>query len=334
MVWDRMGATIGCYFEQDLLHFVDFLGGRKSHMKPAINILHVEDDPADALLVQEILMEEAGGTAHYNVVHVDNLKEALKTLHCEGFNAVMLDLGLKDISGVDNVRMLKEENPDIPIIVLTGFNNEDTALQAIKQGAQEYIVKGYSNGNVLRLAIKSSIERKAYERKLFQQANFDELTGLANRRLFKEYLEKALMKAKRFERQEVLMFLDLDRFKDINDTYGHEAGNMLLMLVAERIKQKLRESDMIARYGGDEFIILLGNNDPKNMRQGCVAVAEKILDVIREPYDLGGNNVSLSTSIGIAIYPDSGETPEALLETADHAMYEAKRSGMNQYVFA
>ncbi|PIR34039.1 MAG: hypothetical protein COV36_01505 [Alphaproteobacteria bacterium CG11_big_fil_rev_8_21_14_0_20_44_7] len=301
-------------------------------MQPALNILHVEDDPGDALLMQEILMAEVG-ISTFDVVHVESLKDAITELNKRGFNAVLLDLGLRDVSGVDNVRIIKEENPDIPIVVLTGVDNEDIAMQALQKGAQEYLVKGHGDGKVIRLAIKSSIQRKAVERQLYHQANYDELTGLANRRLFMEHLEKALIKAKRWKREEALMFLDLNNFKTINDTYGHEAGNELLKQTASRLSSILRESDLVARYGGDEFMWLL-DNSAADIKQGCETVANKMIEIMNEPFILGNNSNQISVSIGIAIYPDCADDAASMIDVADMAMYKAKSHGANRYCFA
>ena len=300
--------------------------------KTAFNILHVEDDPGDALLMREALCD---GTDNgiFDIVHVDCLKEALNHIKSRGFNAVLLDLGLKDITGIDNVRAIKEEDPDIPIVVLTGVDSDEMAMQALYHGAQEYIIKGHGDGKVIKLAIKSSIERKAVERRLYYEANYDELTGLANRRLFREHFEKILTRAKRWEHKEALMFLDLDSFKKVNDTYGHEAGNLLLKLASDRIQNVLRESDLIARYGGDEFMLLLDDSSD-DIRQSCITVANKILSVIKEPYTLNGKNIPLSVSIGIAIFPDCGEDTSSLLNAADKAMYASKASGPNHFCFA
>lgn len=302
-------------------------------MQAALNILHVEDDPGDALLMQEVLLDEVGGNA-YDIVHVESLKDALGTMKTKGFNAILLDLGLKDVSGVDNVRAIKEENPDMPIVVLTGMDSEDTAMQALRYGAQEYLVKGHGDGKVIRMAIKSSIERKAVERKLYNEANYDELTGLANRRLFMEYLEKALAKANRWKRRETLMFIDINHFKHINDSFGHEAGDKVLQMVAARIGEVLRQSDIIARYGGDEFTILL-DSSAQNVQMSCTITANKILEAMKESFDLGGGcEVSVSASIGIAVYPDSGRDAFTLIHAADLAMYVAKVYGPNHYFFA
>jgi len=299
---------------------------------PTVKLLHVEDDAVDALLVEEFLYQSANQN-NFDIVHVDSLKNALTEIRDNGYDAILLDLDLKDISGIDNVRAIKEQNPDLPVVVLSGLDNDSAALEAIDQGAQEYIVKGHCNGKLIRLAIHSSIRHKAVERQLFKQANYDDVTGLPNRRLFKDYIGRALSKAKRWERNEIVMFVDIDNFKEVNDTYGHDAGNALLCEVAVRMTDALRASDIIARYGGDEFTILLDDRS-EDFRSAAGAAATKLLYAFNDPFLYDGHAIEFSASIGIAAYPDSGEGCKELVKNADKAMYQAKEAGGGQFRFA
>ena len=300
-----------------------------------LKILHVEDDVLYADLMQALLKEEPG-LNKYEIVHVDSLKKALGELKEKGFGAVLLDLTLNDVSGLDNVRAISEANPDLPIIVLSGADNEDMAMQALEQGAQDYIVKGYANRKVVQLAINSSIKRKAVERDLYHRANYDDLTGLANRKHFMSYLQRDLNAAKRWQRNETLLFIDVDHFKQINDTFGHEAGNAVLKEVANRLTSTLRTTDLVARYGGDEFVVLLDhgadpNCDPKF---ASASIVTKLQNAFNNAVEWQGKRIEFTVSIGIAIYPDAGESVEAMIENADKAMYEAKKQGGRHFRFA
>lgn len=173
--------------------------------KTVIKILHVEDDETDALITQSYLNEYSQGSS-FDITQVDSLKNALKELSTTEYDAVLLDLHLNDVSGMDNILAIKEQCPDLPIVVLSGVDHDATALGAIDFGAQEYLIKGHSSGKVIQLAIHSSIKRKFVERRLFKQANYDELTGLANRRLFHEHLDGAINRAKRWKRSQILFF--------------------------------------------------------------------------------------------------------------------------------
>lgn len=169
-------------------------------------------------------------------------------------------------------------------------------------------------------------ERKDNEKRIYDLAHFDSLTTLPNRTLFKDRLHQALNTAKREKSRLALMFLDLDRFKPVNDTYGHDVGDQVLQAVAGRLRECVRESDTISRTGGDEFIILLPNIDAA---QDALLVANKILHGVSLPLELNGIQVQLTASIGIAIYPEHGSNEKTLSKNADDAMYCVKESGRN-----
>ena len=161
-------------------------------------------------------------------------------------------------------------------------------------------------------------------------AHYDSLTNLPNRALFLDLLRQVLQLAKRDKRNVALMFLDLDRFKSVNDTLGHHAGDLLLQQVATRLKECVRDSDTVARIGGDEFTVLL----PEIAESGDAAhVAEKIIAAFDTPFDLDGHVVHSSTSVGIAIFPNNASDEEEILKRADEAMYKAKEGGRNRFVF-
>ncbi len=172
-------------------------------------------------------------------------------------------------------------------------------------------------------------ERKRNEARINYLANFDALTGLPNRAQLNNHLNYALSLTKRSNGCLALMFVDIDRFKDINDTLGHNAGDAFLIEVSKRLKQALREEDTAVRLGGDEFILLL----PGNNARGAAQVAQKILCVISEPYKSEHYDLIVTASIGIALYPDDGSDMETLSKNADIAMYQAKHEGRNGYRF-
>ncbi|HEX9491910.1 MAG TPA: EAL domain-containing protein, partial [Thermoanaerobaculia bacterium] len=169
-------------------------------------------------------------------------------------------------------------------------------------------------------------ERKLVEGQIEHQAYHDALTGLPNRRLFRDRLTIALAHARRLDTPLAVVFLDLDRFKDVNDTLGHSFGDELLKAVAIRLKTALRQEDSIARMGGDEFTILIANLKTPD---DALKIGQKILDVVAQPMRIEGNEVFITTSIGIALFPNDGDTAEALLKNSDHAMYRAKEAGPN-----
>ncbi len=171
-------------------------------------------------------------------------------------------------------------------------------------------------------------ERKKVEEQIEHQAYHDALTGLPNRRLFRDRLTVALAHARRMKHPLAVMFLDLDRFKVVNDTLGHSVGDELLKTVGTRLLASLREEDSIARMGGDEFTVLLADlRTPDH----AAKIAQKVLETVAQPQKINGTELFITTSIGIALFPSDGDTAEALLANADHAMYRAKDAGRNSY---
>ena len=189
-----------------------------------------------------------------------------------------------------------------------------------------------ANGSVQRrVALFSDItSRKESDEMIWNQANFDSLTGLPNRRLFRDHLRQEIRKSRRAGQRLALMFLDLDGFKDINDTLGHDMGDLLLKNAAERLNASVREVDIVARLGGDEFTVILSDlHDPGNIER----IARGILRKLSEPFQLGDEVAHVTASIGITFYPDDAAELEDLLKNADQAMYASKQGGKNQYRF-
>ena len=175
-----------------------------------------------------------------------------------------------------------------------------------------------------------AIESRRAEQRIRYLAHYDELTGLPNRSLYTQYLDKALAQAQRHNKQVGVLFLDLDRFKNINDTFGHETGDVVLRDIGVRFVACLREGDIISRVGGDEFIALVENyTDPLELAE----IAQRLLDAAAKPFEIVGQECRLGTSIGIATYPLDGNTAQMLLKNADIAMYRAKSTGKNNFQF-
>lgn len=178
--------------------------------------------------------------------------------------------------------------------------------------------------------VRDITDRKLAEQKIMHLAHHDQLTGLPNRVLFFDRLKQAIHLARRNSQNEAVMFLDLDGFKPINDTLGHDAGDLLLQQVAHRLQRMVRPSDTIARVGGDEFIFVLNNIGEY---ANAALIARKIIAALSEPFDLNGHQRKIGGSIGIAVFPDDSTDFETLLKQADEAMYRAKQRGKNTYQF-
>jgi len=287
-----------------------------------IKLLLVQDDNVDAHLTQDILAEWS--IEQFDITHVTRLSEAFDCLGRSHYDAILLDLSLPDAYGIQTLKQVQATSPTIPIIVLSTVNDQTLSIQAVQQGAQDYLVKGQGHPDLLARSIRYAIERKRAEERMTYLAQYDQLTGLVNRTLFRDRLIQAMARSKRLQRLLGLMLLDLDRFKAVNDTMGHSVGDLLLKLVADRLRTCVREIDTVARMGGDEFTIIL---------EGCASeadmavVARRITDAIVEPFDLSHHRTSIGISIGITVYPSDDHDVDDLLKHADAAMYQAKQKG-------
>jgi len=296
-------------------------------------VLLVEDNPGDARLLEEIFRDAKQFAAEIRTA--TRLGQAFGLIKQYYFDVILLDLSLPDSSGLETLTSMLEHAPDVPIILLTGLSDESTGVDALKQGAQDYLIKGEVDSNLIVRSIRYAIERKRLlvemeKARQFEQhlAYHDVLTNLPNRLLFSDRLNQALVHAKRYSGMVAVLFIDLDGFKSINDRMGHATGDRLLQSVALRLNNCTRESDTIARLGGDEFTILLqGLKRPEDVPM----VTEKILNHLAQPFTIDSQNFFMTSSIGVSIFPFDGEDAETLLKKADFAMYRAKSDGKNNY---
>ena len=298
-----------------------------------IKILLVEDDLFYEDYLSEILLGEAKGS--YELSHVVRVQEGIKYIEKDKVDVILLDMNLPDGNGLDTICEVQRQAPSTPIIVLTEYDDNELASQALQSGAQDYLVKDHIDRSTLERSIRYAIERNRLIEQLEQSkrlerhlAYHDALTKLPNRHLFHDRLQQALAQSQRSGKLTALLFLDLDGFKRINDTLGQGIRDKLLKSVAKRLKISVRQVDTIARFGGDEFtIVLLEINDAQDAKK----VARKILKVISRPYKIDDHELFVTASIGISIYPGDGADIENLIRKADIAMYRAKGQGKDNY---
>jgi two-component system cell cycle response regulator len=293
------------------------------NMSPnGLKVLLVEDSVGDALLTKKAL--RLAFPNELLIQHVVNLESALRILDHTSFDVVLLDLSLPDTSGFDGLLSLQNIAPKLPIIILTAYADETVALQAVLHGAQDYLFKDKMDGYAIKRSIQFAVQRKRFEETLIIRANFDTLTGLVNRTLFENRLDIALAKHARVNVGLAVFLLDLDHFKQVNDTLGHDAGDQLLQQVAERLKKSVRPYDTVSRFGGDEFALLLDGVDQKDY---CLTIAEKITQQIAEPFMINGQAVYIGASVGIATNLNGENfSRKSLMQSADTDMYDKKHS--------
>ena len=427
--------------------------------RPAKTILLVENDAEETRLIREMLNEQ--GTFLFELNHVESVSDAKKHLTTHSVDIVLLGLGLTDPHGLDVVRSVRAVAPRVSIVLLASAQDEQIAVQAIQEGAQDYLIKGQIEQRELMRALLNAAERKiieeiqfiekeraqvtldcigdavictdasgkitflnrmaeemtgwplkdaagrtmaecvrivdaitrkpiidpmakaatqnrrgnlplncilirrdehevfiedsvapihdregqvtgavivfrdvsvirTLEKELTHSAQHDFLTGLPNRMLLKDRLGQAISLARRQRCHAAVLFLDLDGFKHINDSLGHMVGDKLLQSVANRLLVCVRSPDSVIRHGGDEFIVVI--QELKHPEDAVITVA-RLLKTVADVHSIDQHDISVTTSVGVSVYPGDGQDPETLVRNADTAMYHAKKNGSQSYRF-
>jgi diguanylate cyclase (GGDEF)-like protein len=287
-------------------------------------VLLIEENAHDAMLIAEML--RAAWPAGLVLTHAARLEDATNELLDHGAACVLL--GIQRASDVELIEHVHTTSPDVAIVVLAPTVGETEALEAIRAGAQDLLAKTELNPRGLRRSLMHAIERKRSEIQLAHQALHDPLTGLPNRALFLDRLGVALDRSRRTSASVAVLFLDVDNFKEINDSFGHAAGDRVLAALAERLRAMLRPMDTVARFGGDEFTFLF---EELASEREVVLIAERISRIASAPIRIDGGEASITVSIGIAMVTDPNVPPETVIREADAAMYRAKELGRSRY---
>jgi len=289
-------------------------------MPATIKVLSVEDDDDDADLLA-FALEQTPDRA-YELRRARSLAQMHGVLSSFRPDIVLLDLNLPDSRGLDTVRSAVLASHDAPILVLTGSIDDETGSGAVEAGAQDFLPKPEMMTPILKRSIDFAIQRKSVIRAAELRAATDALTGLSNRAAFSRTLDQAVAHADRHAAGFALAFIDLDGFKAINDTYGHAAGDEVLVAVASRARGVARSSDHICRLGGDEFVILF---DSVVAEEHAKRAAARYAAAIEEPILLStGMEVRVGVSLGLALCPADGKTASELVQVADQRMYASK----------
>jgi two-component system, cell cycle response regulator len=293
-------------------------------------VLIVDDLPVNILLLERML----SGAGYLSIASSTDPGEVCQLHRKNRYDVILLDLMMPGTDGFQVMDGLKEIETDgfLPVLALTA--QPAHKLRALQSGARDFVSKPFDLAEVL-MRVRNLLEvrllheaARSHGALLESLALRDPLTGLANRRLLADRMAMALGHARRNAGAMAVVYLDLDGFKQINNTLGHGAGDALLKMVAARLVATVREEDTVARLGGDEFLVALweirGIDDAARM-------AERAIEAVSQPYDLDGQIVRITTSAGIGIYPIHGGDAETLINCADAALYDAKRAGKNAY---
>ena len=281
------------------------------------NILVVDDDRTVRMALVDAFTCE-----NYEVEEASNGMQALNICKRHMPDLVLMDAVMPELDGFDACQMIRElpHGSDIPVLMITALDDEQSIVRAFSSGATDYVSKPI-NFSVIKQRVARLIKASKAEQDVKKLAYHDPLTSLPNRTYLKQQLAVTVNRATTDNQRFAILFLDLDRFKMINDTMGHEAGDLLLKAVADRIRHCVRENDFVARLGGDEFTVVLENIASLD---GASSVAEKICRSVARPFVFMQQKMFVTTSIGISIFPDDGEDVSALIKHADSAMFRAK----------
>jgi diguanylate cyclase (GGDEF)-like protein len=269
----------------------------------------------------------------YDIYNIESLEKAQELYKSGNFHTIVTELDKKESNAVEVVTKLQQLDSEIPIIVVTTYDSVPVAVEALKAGAYNYITQPF-NLDELKIVVRHALERRNLQEEVKEKRHFEEmaiidgLTGVYNRAYFDELLKREEDRARRYPQKFSLLMIDLDDFKKYNDSYGHPCGDKILKHIGQIFMQRIRTTDFVARYGGDEFVIISPHTDKTNasvLASRLLSVAARELIRIEDQTQL-----SITISIGLATFVDDATTSTGLIESADKALYQAKHLGKNR----
>jgi diguanylate cyclase (GGDEF)-like protein len=307
---------------------VELVTQGEADMAASVGRILIADDDEDFRLV---LVRRASRMG-LHVVEARNGAEAVRTLKEGGFDVLVVDLYMPELSGLEVAQQARAIDPKMQTIILTGSASLETAVEALRAGVYDYLTKPLESLASFELSLTRALEHHylmVENARLFSEvqrlAVTDPLTGLFNRRKLDETLELELERSKRYSRPLSAIMVDLDLMKQVNDRLGHPAGDLVLKDVGQAIRSQVRKVDVVTRYGGDEFFVLL----PESDFQEALAIARRIREGIRQ---VSAGDTPMSASTGVAKWKPDYNTPEAFLQAVDAALYQAKGQGGGRIV--
>jgi len=300
-----------------------------------MRLLLIDDDELDRLAVIRALKKS---TTPHEIVECANAADGLQMSADQNFDVILLDYRLPDMDGLAVLRQLRSGNfAEVAVVMLSSIEDDAVAEQCFEAGAQDFMLKDEVNGRRLIRAVRQAKQRYEIERALQNShdqlrilAERDPLTGLSNRRGFDLALKAAIAHAKRNHESIALVLIDLDDFKTVNDTLGHEAGDKLLVELSVRLREMVRDSDFICRLGGDEFLILATSVQKEEQ---IALLVERLNAALHHPLRINGTDILITASIGVSLLGQRANNADELFKCADIAMYRAKHNGRNQCHF-
>ena len=288
-------------------------------------VVLADDDPSIRLMVRHVLESE-----DFDIVEASDGLEAIKAVEKHHPALILLDAVMPGIDGFTTCQQIKDKgHTDIPIMMITGLDDDASVERAYEVGAIDFITKPIKWA-VLKHRVRSVVAKVIAERKVKLLAYRDTLTSLPNRLLFADRLEQAVIRSERSRTSMALMLVDIDDFKLVNDSFGHDAGDKLIKAVGDLISKSLRRADTIARLGGDEFAVIIEGIEGAD---DAISIADNLTTILEHNVRLDDQETYTSASIGIAIYPDDGKDARTMLKNADTAMFRAKENGRHCFQF-
>ncbi len=290
-------------------------------MSEPIKLLLIEDNDDYAELMKRRLTGEDPGT--FLTERVSDLQTGIARLSQGGIDLVLLDLTLPDSHGIDTLIQLQNRCKNVPILVLTGVDDRKIAIEAVRSGAQDYLVKGESDGKVIFRIIAYALERHRMQEALRNMALVDQLTGLYNRHGLQALAEQQIKLAIRTKREFLFLLFDVDGLKHINDTLGHLEGDQALVVVAKILRKTFRDSDIVARIGGDEFAVLA----VEALKSGEASLLERLGKNMELVNAENKKAYQISFSSGVTSFdPAHPQSMDLLIQQADRVLYQNKRT--------
>ena len=289
-----------------------------------LTVLYVEDDQSARSFLERILISRVG-----RVVTANDGLQGLELFQNIRPDIVITDIHMPRMDGLAMAQEIREQDGNVPIIVITAFEQTDYLMRSIDIGVDRYVTKPVLLDRLMN-ALMCCAHQILTEERLRFLALHDPLTELPNRTLLQDRLTMACAAADRNAEQIAMLFIDLDHFKSINDSYGHIAGDRVLQEVARRLKGQFRSVDTVCRLSGDEFLVVLTG---VTSREGVASAAGKMVEALHVEMSVEGHALSVSASVGIAMYPQDGSEMESLIRSSDSAMYHSKQQGGNRFSF-